>query len=374
MAGAINAAGDTLTGGSIVGSDAAAPVAVSKVQDDKERLLSVVAADTSATEESDILERRKTRFESLTDREGHVPDLDHFNNDFKGLLAKDNHNASFLKPGDVKVIFGVITMVPEKKYRDIHRKTWMAQPGACRIGDQADESVADSDNCKFWATFVLGVNNATMKEMKDESQNKRDISVLALDAHKYRIGEESKHNLQRTNGLLQVLDPPSAHDKNFNFLIGAKIKTIGWLRFAIAKYSWATHVVCQDLDTYPHVAPILRDISDPTKSQWASPHTKPSHWSEKQNGMYYGASCGGMTGFKQGALFALSKSFLTCMFENPKLKTEWDVMLGVPGGDALVQQWIKLAMKSKTKTGTCADPWWVGPSSCSWGTHWAHPV
>eukprot|EP00929_Paragymnodinium_shiwhaense_P077104 TRINITY_DN39688_c0_g1_i1.p1 TRINITY_DN39688_c0_g1~~TRINITY_DN39688_c0_g1_i1.p1 ORF type:complete len:457 (+),score=81.66 TRINITY_DN39688_c0_g1_i1:56-1426(+) len=389
LAGSVSAAaGDAMLGGALVGAGAAdlqtsprhpvssgsIPVQVPPLQ---ERLSAEIIGEDGSLQ-STILERRRTRFESLSERSGHVPDIERFKQDFQELLAKDggNHSLALPKGSKVRLIFGVLAMVHEKAYRDVHRKTWMAQPGACRLGDHANDAVLQSMDCRFFATFALGVNNATKRQLEEESKKSRDISVLSLEDHSssYTLGDMSRRNFQRVDGMLQVLDPASVSDSNFDYLIGDKVKKIGWLRFALEKFPWASHIVSADLDTYPHVAPIMQDIQAPHQSQWASPLTKPEDWTEEDNGMYYGASCGGLTGFKQGALFALSRSFLTCMFDNPKLKWQWEVNLGVPGGDAVLQNWIRLAMKSKTKTGSCRDPWWVGPESCSWPDHWAHPV
>jgi len=175
-----------------------------------------------------------------------------------------------------------------------------------------------------------------------------------------------------------MLDPKNDSDTEYNIYLGDKVKKLAWFRFATKNFEWATHIVSMDMDTYPFTDTVLADISDPWHSIVADNKTMPEGWSEAKNGMYYGAGCGGKKGMRQGALIGLSRSFLSCMFQNPQLNKSFDVALGAPGGDHTLRYWVAIASKSEVTEyppqGTCPDPWFVGPPSCEYRDGWQHPL
>eukprot|EP00929_Paragymnodinium_shiwhaense_P067388 TRINITY_DN33929_c0_g1_i1.p1 TRINITY_DN33929_c0_g1~~TRINITY_DN33929_c0_g1_i1.p1 ORF type:complete len:400 (+),score=79.58 TRINITY_DN33929_c0_g1_i1:301-1500(+) len=313
--------------------------------------------------------------------EGSVPALRKFREDFEQLQAKEANSSAGSgrgaqqSGGALKLLIGVLSRGFEQEYRDVHRQTWLSTPGACAVDIRQDVAPPPADkDCRFYVTFVTGHNEKTNRSLEAEAAEHRDVTPIWFADTNLTLGEASPVVLYR-DGVYRPMDQLDAGDKGFDWIRAIKLKKSMWLRFASLHYRWATHIASADLDTYPHVDMILADLQDPARSQWADKSIQPAGWSEDHGGVYYGASCAGAMGFKQGAFTCISRGFLECMFENPQLRGHLDLYLGVPRGDVIVARLVTVASKTAdSPAGTCPAPWWVGPAHCSWETRWAHPV
>eukprot|EP00929_Paragymnodinium_shiwhaense_P014160 TRINITY_DN122041_c0_g1_i1.p1 TRINITY_DN122041_c0_g1~~TRINITY_DN122041_c0_g1_i1.p1 ORF type:complete len:393 (-),score=80.68 TRINITY_DN122041_c0_g1_i1:180-1358(-) len=308
--------------------------------------------------------------------DGSPPALGRFRADFEELHSKEAAAAkpSDGQPGSVKLLIGVLTRGFEQDYRHVHRNTWMTAPGACAVDIKHDVQPPNEKDCRYYVTFVMGHNEKNNHSVELEAAEHGDVTPLWFSDRGLAMGDASPVVLHRDN-TYHLLDQLSADDKEFDWRRGIKLKKSMWLRFASLHFRWATHIASADLDTFPHVNMILSDLRDPSQSRWADKRVRPSGWSESNGGVYYGASCAGAMGFKQGAFTCISRGFLECMFQNPQLNGKLDLYLGAPGGDVIVARLVTVATKAPNNpAGTCASPWWVGPADCSWDSRWAHPV
>jgi hypothetical protein len=288
-------------------------------------------------------------------------------------------------------LFGILSMGFEGDFRDVHRSSWMTNPGACGVDvTMADHYYGSIDvaKCNYFYTFAVGHNDANAASVDLERQIHQDLSVLRLKGNfqggmpkdgTSGVALPGRNVYRQEEDTLLMLDPKSFVEpiEVYDKYVGDKVKKMAWYKFAVETFKWATHIVCMDLDTYPYADLVVRDMADPMHSAVADKSMMPAGWSEAGNGMYYGAACGGKWGMRQGALVGISRSFLLCMFSVPRLKNTFDHELGAPGGDAYVRSWVKTASKSEHteyEKGICADPWHVGPASCSYGDAWQHPV
>merc|ERR1719310_1063413 len=167
-------------------------------------------------------------------------------------------------------------------------------------------------------------------------------------------------------------------EKGFSWQMADKVKKVHWLRYAKDHFKWATHVACQDLDTYPRVDLILHDLEYPDKFGETSKtrktelaKNKPSGWSETHGGLYYGATCGGGgRGMVQGAFIGLSRSLVECMYSG---FLQWNMNAGLGGSGGDMTLYTNVMDAFDPKKGKCPTPWWVGPSGCQ-GDRFKHPV
>merc|ERR1712113_666553 len=130
----------------------------------------------------------------------------------------------------------------------------------------------------------------------------------------------------------------------------------------------------QDMDNYPVVAMILRDLLHPEEVKLrpdpnSNKPPKPDNWSEAQGGIYYGEFQGGNK-MMQGQFYALSRVVLECVFREfgqevyrrPKFG---HTCAGKTGEDSVTGCMIDQASMSSRGTphnvhgGKCGDPWYV---------------
>eukprot|EP00929_Paragymnodinium_shiwhaense_P108958 TRINITY_DN75300_c0_g1_i1.p1 TRINITY_DN75300_c0_g1~~TRINITY_DN75300_c0_g1_i1.p1 ORF type:complete len:368 (+),score=87.76 TRINITY_DN75300_c0_g1_i1:123-1226(+) len=283
--------------------------------------------------------------------------VSHFKERMVALETKAMANITkFVQPGKVKLLIGITTMGYEREFRDSIRDTWLKHPGLCRVN--LEHNNTPPENCRIFVTFVMGKNNATDPHVQEEFEKHRDLVQATYP------DETSMH------------DPARRGEVGSGHLSEAQRKKADlWLRFATLHFAWATHVAKADMDTWPNLEKILEDVTDLSKSDWAHEAAKPAGWQEA-DGIYYGISCGGgLKGFKQGAFYLFTRSFLVCMFSVDVLK--YPASDGFDGGADDLMMWsrVHLAMKSENpKQGKCRDPWWVGPGSCGDDARWKHPI
>eukprot|EP00929_Paragymnodinium_shiwhaense_P060355 TRINITY_DN30153_c0_g1_i2.p1 TRINITY_DN30153_c0_g1~~TRINITY_DN30153_c0_g1_i2.p1 ORF type:complete len:468 (-),score=115.31 TRINITY_DN30153_c0_g1_i2:54-1457(-) len=299
-----------------------------------------------------------------------VPKIDQFTKEVTELSAKDDEKP-VMRPTTVKLLVGVLSMGYEHAYRDVHRETWMQRPGVCRVDMGHDKAPPPEKGCRYYITFVLGVNNKTNKQVATEMEENHDVIQPGLfwPSNHSKFPEKAFH---REGDRLLLQDQAYWGEQGFNWHMADKVKKVHWLRFAKDHFKWATHVACQDLDTYPRVDLILKDLEHPDDFMRKDVRLqKPKGWSERHGGIYYGAVCGGGgRGMVQGAFIGLSRSLLECMYSG---FLQWNMNAGLGGAGGDMTLYTNVMDSFDPTKGKCPEPWWVGPSGCQ-GDRFSHPV
>ncbi|CAD7971584.1 unnamed protein product [Amoebophrya sp. A25] len=91
-------------------------------------------------------------------------------------------------PHPVQVVVGVACTPADRVPRATIRKTWMTQPGVCRLGETPEKVLKDPRACPVVALFFVGRGvNTTMKEGMDPAEE--DVLGLAVaDGANSRVG------------------------------------------------------------------------------------------------------------------------------------------------------------------------------------------
>lgn len=267
---------------------------------------------------------------------------------FQGLQPK------VVKPGGgVKLLIITLTMSHELGYREVHRRTWMSRPGICKINASTLE---EPRNCRAFVTFAVG------------KVGRNGIVDGFVDEEARLYGDVTRVDAQ----------DPSATGFNPHAKLRHKEKDLAMLLYASNHWSWVTHLGKNDLDNYPQVDLILKDISDPEGMKLgASKGKPPTNWSaDKTRPIYYGALMGGdpavivqtMPGsFIQGQFYAITRSLMVCVMGQLKFTPADYVFprgpqqppcIYEPEGDmvwgCLVRKWT-----IERRTNLCSVPWWI---------------
>mmetsp|Transcript_5990 Transcript_5990/g.11995 ORF Transcript_5990/g.11995 Transcript_5990/m.11995 type:complete len:458 (-) Transcript_5990:55-1428(-) len=252
-------------------------------------------------------------------------------------------------PPRVRLLIFTLSMSHELAYREVHRRTWMSRPGVCGVNAS---TLREPKDCRAFATFAVGrVGGDGLLDqlVAEEAAAFGDVSVV--DAQ----------------------DPP-ATGKNPYKIARQKEKDMAALLFSATHFPWTTHIGKNDLDNYPQVDLILKDLADPQGMRLgASRGVPPAGWRTDPPGpVFYGALMGGDpaqtvqrggTGFMQGQFYAVSRSTLQCItgllrpvpaeFAFPRKPIPPCVFQ--PEGDMVFGCLVKLY----TNNGSCTVPWWI---------------
>mmetsp|Transcript_102005 Transcript_102005/g.304337 ORF Transcript_102005/g.304337 Transcript_102005/m.304337 type:complete len:454 (-) Transcript_102005:40-1401(-) len=256
-----------------------------------------------------------------------------------------------VKPGKVKLLILTLTMSHELGSREVHRRTWMSRPGICVINATATE---EPKNCRAYAAFAPGwaFGDTALNELV-EQEGRRYGDITRVDAR-----------------------DPNATGHTDKKLSRHKEKDLAMLLYASKHWPWVTHIGKNDLDDYPQVDLILRDIEDPQGMRiGASNGVPPEGWlKDPTRPIYYGALMGGQPkkivqttrgSFIQGQFYAISRSLMACVMDHlPHAPSEYvHPIKGNPPscsyeleGD---QVWGCLVRLHTVDHKHCPTPWWI---------------
>eukprot|EP00440_Ansanella_granifera_P040558 gb/GFBE01043987.1/.p1 GENE.gb/GFBE01043987.1/~~gb/GFBE01043987.1/.p1 ORF type:complete len:327 (+),score=84.31 gb/GFBE01043987.1/:1-981(+) len=235
----------------------------------------------------------------------HVPDIDTFASRAEAM-PKDPGADFGEQYKDVKMLIGVMSTALEKKYRDVHRRTWMSSE-AVKVCKVAGDSKQLGGDCNVFATFVLGTDGKGDEWTKAEAEKHKDITFATT-----------------LDGTVIPDDLTLAHRS-----LHLKKKSLGWFRHAVDTFSDVTHVLKIDIDTYPYPGQIARVFvaargknSDEELSPmlFEKHEAPPTGWQESVGGVHLGS---------QGQLYGYSANTLRCMFKSLKENYKTDPVLNI---------------------------------------------
>uniref|UniRef100_A0A7S4WG90 Hexosyltransferase n=1 Tax=Alexandrium monilatum TaxID=311494 RepID=A0A7S4WG90_9DINO len=203
-----------------------------------------------------------------------------------------------VQPKQVKLLILTLTMSHEIGVREVHRRTWMSRRGICAINAS---TFKEPKNCRAFVTFAPGW--ARDDQILDDlvaREGKRHGDITRVDA-----------------------EDPDATGKIDKRQSRVKEKDLAALLYAATHWPWITHIGKNDLDNYPQVDLILKDLEDPQGRRiGASGGVPPNGWlKDPTRPVYYGALMGAPPknivqihgGFMQGQFYAISRDLTACV-------------------------------------------------------------
>lgn len=275
----------------------------------------------------------------------------------QGFAKFQAQHQEVINPGArVKFLVVTIAMAHQQGFREVHRRTWMGRPGLCKVNESTPE---EPKGCRAFATFVVGkVGNSGILDAQVDAEARLYGDVNRVEAH--------DPDIQDPNGT--GFSPPNKGLRH-------KEKDIAVLLYVARHWPWVTHVGKSDLDNYPAVDLILRDISDPEGMKLGfSKGVPPPRWNPTRP-IFYGALMGGSPedivqrargSFMQGQFYAISRSLLACIMERlpsapedylyPHRKKSPPLCSYEGEGDMAFGCIVRYFTVDK---GGCSTPWWI---------------
>ncbi|CAE8688778.1 unnamed protein product [Polarella glacialis] len=145
----------------------------------------------------------------------HVPSVPMFEQQWHKMYQKDTqaHGGTPMS-ADTKLVIAVFSRREDGAFRDVIRKTWMNQSGACALAKGI------KPDCSVYVTFAIAGGS---KEVKF------DEDMLVLDTPENMNDGKSFHYFQASSKM----------------------------------FPWATHIAKCDMDVYPYLRSIVRNIESP---------------------------------------------------------------------------------------------------------------
>eukprot|EP00929_Paragymnodinium_shiwhaense_P072566 TRINITY_DN36830_c0_g1_i1.p2 TRINITY_DN36830_c0_g1~~TRINITY_DN36830_c0_g1_i1.p2 ORF type:complete len:399 (-),score=71.97 TRINITY_DN36830_c0_g1_i1:37-1233(-) len=152
-----------------------------------------------------------------------------------GWERKRESNFTKPLPASLHIVVGVFSCPGDERVRDIHRISWMQQPGVCGINDTI--KTRQGQRCQVHVVFIVGKAARSLSE-----------------GAKHRTGADT-HVPSRLDGdtlIMETLDGEKCYGKRENEDFCAfRRKSAGWFEFASQTFPWATHIGQMDEDYFP---------------------------------------------------------------------------------------------------------------------------
>lgn len=185
---------------------------------------------------------------------------------FKAIAADPDFSREPIR-SDIKLVVGIMDTWGDKKYRQVHRDTWMRLRSVCR----PQYTAPARPECSIFPLFVIGnkAMSSAEKWCRQDTFVDRTLQISGPNNCSLRYST-SLQQAQRAMGAFAELSKETTSQQDMIFLHGEPEginlgKTFAWFEFAVRAYPWATHIAKMDMDVYPFFNPILNAIPSDRK-------------------------------------------------------------------------------------------------------------